>query len=74
MSDYLHDDDAAAFVKAFVGRLPTTDTGQLFQLYPWQVDFLDQLYGEMEIDAESGEAMRRYQYAYLELPKKNGKS
>lgn len=74
MEKYFHDAEAAAFVKAFVRRLPTTDTGQPFSLYPWQDDLIEQFYGEMERDEESSEALRRYQYLYLEIPKKNGKS
>lgn len=74
MSNYFHDYDASAFVKAFVHRLPTTDTGQPFELYEWQDDLIEQFYGEMELDSESGDALRRYQYLYLEIPKKNGKS
>ena len=67
-----HDAEAAAFVKDFIRRLPTTDTGQPFQLYPWQDDALEQFYGEMIED--EGDLLRRFQYLYLEIPKKNGKS
>lgn len=67
-----HDSEAAAFVKDFIRRLPTTDTGQPFQLYPWQDDALEQFYGEMIED--EGDLLRRFQYLYLEIPKKNGKS
>lgn len=74
MEKYFHDASAAAFVKSFVQRLPTTDTGRPFSLYPWQDNLIEQFYGDMERDEESGEAVRRYQYCYLEIPKKNGKS
>ena len=74
MAKYFHDASAAAFVKSFVQRLPTTDTGRPFSLYPWQDNLIEQFYGDMERDEESGEAVRRYQYCYLEIPKKNGKS
>lgn len=74
LSRYWHDAEAAGFVKSFVQRLPTTDTGLPFSLYPWQDDLIEQFYGEMETDEETGEALRRYQYLYLEIPKKNGKS
>ena len=74
MEKYFHDADAAAFVKSFVQRLPTTETGLPFSLYPWQDNLIEQFYGDMEWDEESGEAVRRYQYCYLEIPKKNGKS
>jgi len=47
------DEAAGQFVCDFVSRLPTTDTGQPFQLYPWQRDALMEFYGTME--EESGE-------------------
>lgn len=62
------------FVCDFVERLPTTDTGQPFSLYDWQRSTLDEFYSTMETDEESGELLRKYQYLYLEIPKKNGKS
>lgn len=60
------------FVCSFVERLPTTDTGKPFQLYPWQRDTLMEFYSTMEED--EGRLLRKYQYLYLEIPKKNGKS
>ena len=68
------DEAAGAFVCQFISRLPTTDTGKNFSLYDWQRDTLMQFYGTMEPDAETGEALRKYWYLYLEIPKKNGKS
>lgn len=68
------DEAAGAFVCQFISRLPTTDTGKNFSLYDWQQDTLMQFYGTMEPDAETGEALRKYWYLYLEIPKKNGKS
>lgn len=62
------------FVCDFVERLPTTDTGNPFNLYPWQRDTLMTFYGELDYDEESDQLLRRYQYLYLEIPKKNGKS
>lgn len=43
--------------------------GQQMRLLPWQRDVIEQVYGTVD---ESGR--RRYQYAYLEIPKKNGKT
>ena len=65
---------AGQFVCDFVERLPTTDTGKPFPLYDWQRDALMEFYSTLEPDGESGELLRQYQYLYLEIPKKNGKS
>ena len=65
---------AGQFVCDFVERLPTTDTGKPFRLYDWQRDALMDFYSTLEPDGESGELLRQYQYLYLEIPKKNGKS
>ena len=62
------------FVCDFVERLPTTDTGRPFQLYDWQREKLMEFYSTMDRDEESRALLRRYQYLYLEIPKKNGKS
>ena len=68
------DEEAGEFVCQFISRLPTTDTGKNFCLYDWQTDALMQFYSTMEPDEETGEALRKYWYLYLEIPKKNGKS
>lgn len=68
------DQASGQFVCDFVERLPTTDTGKPFHLYDWQRDTLMQFYSTMEQDEESGRLLRQYQYLYLEIPKKNGKS
>ena len=68
------DQASGQFVCDFVERLPTTDTGKPFQLYDWQRDTLMEFYSTMERDGESGRLLRQYQYLYLEIPKKNGKS
>lgn len=44
-------------------------TGQPFVLQPWQKEILWNLYGTID---ERG--LRQYQYLYLEVPKKNGKT
>lgn len=68
------DEESGRFVCSFVERLPTTDTGKPFQLYKWQRNTLMEFYSTMDRDEESGRLLRRYQYLYLEIPKKNGKS
>lgn len=69
-----YDAEAGGFVCDFVQRLPTTDTGKLFRLYPWQRDAIMDFYSTMDVDEETGERLRHYWYLYLEIPKKNGKS
>lgn len=68
------DRESGQFVCDFVERLPTTGTGKPFHLYDWQRDTLMEFYSTMERDEESGRLLRQYQYLYLEIPKKNGKS
>ena len=43
--------------------------GQPFRLLPWEREVIEQVYGNVEEDGR-----RQYQYAYLEIPKKNGKT
>lgn len=43
--------------------------GEPFVLLPWQVDFVENVYGNVD---ENGK--RIYKYGYLEVPKKNGKA
>lgn len=68
------DKSSADFVCDFVSRLPTTDTGLPFQLYPWQLSAIREFYGSMIREDDSPETLRKYWYMYLEIPKKNGKS
>ncbi len=68
------DRESGQFVCDFVERLPTTDTGKPFRLYDWQRSALMEFYGAMDPEGESGALLRKYQYLYLEIPKKNGKS
>lgn len=44
-------------------------TGKPFDLLPWQHQFVTDVYGNV-----SEKGLREYQYCYLEIPKKNGKS
>lgn len=78
MGSAIIDQGAGQFVCDFVERLPTTDTGKPFVLHPWQRDAIMEFYSTLEPFDEAGcdtEALvRKYQYLYLEIPKKNGKS
>lgn len=47
--------------------------GQRFRVLDWQRDGIDRFYGTVEPD-DDGQLVRAYQYLYLEIPKKNGKS
>lgn len=46
--------------------------GKPFLLQPWQKELINRFYGEVDRDGE--EVFRHYQYLYLEIPKKNGKT
>lgn len=70
----VYDAAQGQFVCDFIERCPTTDTGRPFSLYDWQRDAIMEFYSTMEVDDDTGEQYRRYQYLYEELPKKNGKS
>ena len=61
------------FVCEFISRFPTT-SGVPFDLYDWQRDMLMEFYSTMIYDPDAKDTLRRYQYLYLEIAKKNGKS
>lgn len=48
--------------------------GQPFRLQPWQKDPLREFYGTVDVDEDTGQVCRHYQYLYEEIPKKNGKT
>ena len=63
----------AGFVCDFLECLTVPDgayAGDPFRLMDWQKDVIREFYGTMRDD----EDVRRYQYLYLEIPKKNGKT
>lgn len=70
----IYDASQGEFVCQFIERFPTTDTGRPFSLYNWQREAIMEFYSTLEVDDDTGEQYRRYQYLYEELPKKNGKS
>ena len=74
----MFDREAGQFVCDFVERLPTTDTGKPFRLYPWQRDAIMEFYSTVVVPElgtdDPGQLIRQYWYLYLEISKKNGKS
>jgi len=64
--------DLALYTIDFIQQLKHTKgrwAGKPFELLPWQYDTIAEAYGTLN---EHG--LRQYQYIYLEIPKKNGKS
>ena len=57
----------------FVELLPLSDGSGPFRLQEWQRRTVEDFYGTLTRD-EGGQNIRQYQYLYLEVPKKNGKS
>lgn len=65
----------AEYVISFIGLLKFTAgdfKGKPFKLQKWQKDPITDFYGTLD-DDENG-TFRHYQYLYLEIPKKNGKT
>lgn len=48
--------------------------GKPFRLQDWQRQPIREFYGNVEVDPESNRQFRIFQYLYLEIPKKNGKT
>lgn len=48
--------------------------GKPFRLQNWQRDPIREFYGSIDTDPESNRQFRIFQYLYLEIPKKNGKT
>lgn len=57
----------------FVEMLPLSDGSGPFRMQKWQEETVTQFYGTLTRD-EKERTIRQYQYLYLEVPKKNGKS
>ena len=64
------DAESAQFVCDFIECLQTS-SGTPFRLIDWQRESITEFYGRMRADEPT---IRQYQYLYLEIPKKNGKS
>lgn len=62
----------ADLVQRFIECLPLS-SGGAFRLMPWQAETVAEFYGRVTQE-EPGRWIRQYQYLYLEIPKKNGKS
>nr|WP_297175113.1 terminase large subunit [uncultured Agathobaculum sp.] len=71
----MFDANQASFVCDFIECL-TCSNGAPFKLMDWQRDAVTEFYGEMVKDEcdPDGLYIRRYQYLYIEIAKKNGKS
>lgn len=67
------DREEAEFVTGFIESMPLSNGRGQFRLQDWQRTALERFYGTRVRD-ELGKRVRQYQYLYLELPKKNGKS
>ena len=68
----MFNESEARFVCDFLQCLTVPDgerAGQPFELMDWQESVIREFYGTLK---ENG--LRKYQYLYLEIPKKNGKS
>ena len=71
----MFDEKRAANVIGFMELLHLASAGfkgQPFKLQPWQRSLLSDFYGTVAQDNEG--VYRQYQYMYLEIPKKNGKT
>lgn len=67
------DQEAGGFVCDFIELLPLSDGSGSFRLQAWQRQAVEDFYGTLTLD-DTERAIRQYQYLYLEVPKKNGKS
>lgn len=73
----MFDDNRADYICEFLELLAFGSgewAGKPFRLQPWQQGPLREFYGTMDTDWESGRKFRLFQYLYLEIPKKNGKT
>ena len=73
----MFDPNRAEYVLSFLEMLPFgsgTFAGKPFRLQQWQKDPLQEFYGTLDEDEDTGEVYRHYQYLYEEVPKKNGKT
>lgn len=73
----MFDENRADYVCEFLGLLAFGSgewAGKPFQLQDWQRDPLREFYGTLDTDWEANRKFRLFQYLYLEIPKKNGKT
>lgn len=71
----MFDEEQAQFVCDFLECL-TCSSGVPLRLIDWQRNMITEFYGQLieDEDDPAGSYLRRYQYLYLEIAKKNGKS
>lgn len=71
----MFDEEQAQFVCDFLECL-TCSSGVPLRLMDWQRSMITEFYGQLieDEDDPAGSYLRRYQYLYLEIAKKNGKS
>ena len=73
----MFDEKRADYVCAFLGLLAFGSgdwAGKPFQLQDWQREPIREFYGSVDTDWEANRKFRIFQYLYLEIPKKNGKT
>ena len=73
----MFDEKRADYVCEFLGLLAFGSgdwAGKPFQLQEWQREPIREFYGPILEDREANQKFRIFQYLYLEIPKKNGKT
>ena len=73
----MFDEKRADYVCEFLGLLAFGSgdwAGKPFQLQEWQREPIREFYGTIQEDVEANQKFRIFQYLYLEIPKKNGKT
>ena len=73
----MFDEKRADYVCEFLGLLAFGSgdwAGKPFQLQEWQREPIREFYGTILEDWEANQKFRIFQYLYLEIPKKNGKT
>lgn len=73
----MFDEKRADYVCEFLGLLAFGSgdwAGKPFQLQEWQREPIREFYGTTQEDVEANQKFRIFQYLYLEIPKKNGKT
>lgn len=73
----MFDEKRADYVCAFLELLAFGSgkwAGKPFRLQDWQREPIREFYGNVTTEAEENRKFRTFQYLYLEIPKKNGKT
>lgn len=71
-----HADKATSFIEKYVRHVTGAHAGKPFLLLDWQRFDLEALFGWIKVNEldPDGEFVRRFRRAYIEIPKKNGKT